>query len=769
MRILFAVIFICFPITVIAERVTVRSGEHADFSRLAFEFAGSVDWKMGRVQHGYEIRLKGVEAVIDVSDVYRRISRDRIKSLKISSDSTRITMILGCECHADAFEFRPGLLVVDIKDGRPVATSRFESAFDSGELSVDQDIGTNISENAPSDFVENAQRLPVGILPLGGAFARSVADPRYGMFVENADATRQLPTKHVAEMQSTILRQIGRAASQGLLDASLPHLPDVERDREEPAKTVAIEAAEPSTKPHINIHIESSIDREFANLATSGLMTDNGSECLSEAQFNVTEWGDVDSVLARVSEQRGKISGEFDQIDERAVEELVKAYIYAGFGAEALDTLTVFDLRLENENSLKVMAQIIDGIAFERNAHLEGQISCDTDAALWAALATPVFSKQDNINRVPILGAFSNLPAHLRKLLGPRLAQKFLEFNDLDTAHSIRNAIARAPGETGPEFRLLDARLDLERGRERSAEHALEEIIVEDSGIAPKAIIELLEARLEGGGDIDQALLATAESHVFEQRDTRIGADLMRLIAMSFGKSGDFQKARVALQELDTFAQLDKQEIEKTWEDVLESVTDDASEAALLQFVFAAQSEIERQTLSRKTRRKLASRLLKEGWPVMAEKVLAASTSPTTDDRMILAQASILNGQAERAIIMLESAAGEGAAKLRALAYEKAGKFFDAAREYGAGQDSENQKNATWRSEDWTQLALTGSKIEQAVAQMMLIQNKPVDEVEPSINEVIARDNSLLTMSKTERETIERLLEEYPSLTQEDS
>ena len=769
MRFLFAIFFICFPMMVIAERVTVRSGEHADFSRLAFEFSGPVDWEMGRAEHGYEIRLKGVGAEIDVSDVYRRISRDRIKSLTVSVDNTRITLVLGCECHADAFEFRPGLLVVDIKDGQPPATSRFEIAFDSGELSTDQDVDASAYENSPDLAADSEQILPADILPFGAPDVRPQTSPRFGEFVENADAGRQLPTKRVAEMQSTILRQIGRAASQGLLDANLPHPPDVGVGREEPASSVAIEAPAPSTKPHINIHIESSIDREFANLATSGLMTDNGSECISDAHFDVVNWGDADSVLTRISEIRGKISGEFDQIDERAVEDLVKAYIYAGFGAEAMDVLATFDVTLENENTLITMARIVDGITTERGPNFEGQISCDTNVALWAALATPSFSKQDNINRVTILGSFSSLPVHLRKLLGPHLAQKFLDFNDLGTARSIRNAIARAPGEIGPDFRLLDARLDLQRGRNNTAEHALEEIIVEDSAIAPNALIELLEARLDGSGDIDHTLLATAESHIFEQQDTRIGADLTRLIAMSFGQTGDYQKALVALQKLDSFAQLDKQEKEKVWEDVIESVTEDATEIALLQFVLAAQGEIDRLTLSRKTRRKLALRLLKEGWPAVAEKVLAAPTSPITDDRMILAQASILNGRAERAIIMLENVAGEEAAKLRALAHEKAGNFLEAAREYGAGQDSENQKHATWRSEDWTQLALTGSKIEQAVAQMMLIQNKPEDEVEPSINEVIARDNSLLTMSRTERETIERLLEEYPTLTQEDS
>ena len=70
MRIFATLVLLCFPAMSFAQKVTVRSGEHTDFSRLAFEFSSPIDWEMGRVEHGYEIRLHGAGSEIDISEVY---------------------------------------------------------------------------------------------------------------------------------------------------------------------------------------------------------------------------------------------------------------------------------------------------------------------------------------------------------------------------------------------------------------------------------------------------------------------------------------------------------------------------------------------------------------------------------------------------------------------------------------------------------------------------------------------------------------------------
>lgn len=764
------ILFLFFlPAIGMAQRVTVRSGEHTDFSRLAFEFSDVVEWEMGRVESGYEIRIQGDGSEIDISEVYHRISHDRIKNLTVSEDNSRITLDLGCNCHADAFEFRPGLLVIDVKEGLPPATSRFEADFNSGELVKSQHSGAEAIEQTTQNTPESKGEKPVVSLPLRLPKEQAPVNPFNGQIGGKYDIEVHAPTKAVVEMQSEILHQISRAASQGLLDANIPHPVHAEPNDLEAGEASGHFIALSSPKPNSNIHIENSIDREFANLAGQFEMTGTGSKCLPDALFNISEWGDEGLIMARISEQRGRLSGEFDTTDTEAVLGLAKAYIFAGFGAEALSVLSRFELVSEEKETLMAMAQTVDNGVSGIYAKFADQIACDTASALWAALYVPTLPKQALINKESLLGAFSRLPAHLRRLLGPGLAQKFIKIGDLDTARALRNAIARSPEDAGPEYNLLNAKLDLIRGRTEAVEHTLEDIIVADSSVAPRALIELLEIRLQKGETIDPKTLATAESYIFERQGTRIAAELQRLIALLFGQAGDFNQALQALYELETYESLDMQMIAATWENVVDNLAMNASEMSLLEFVFTAKDTLAHKHISRVVRRQLALRLLNEGWPNQAEMVLAAPISPTADDRVILARVELQLGKAESVLKRLENVAGDEAAYLRAMAYEGSEMYMDAAREYAILEDDEKQIDAVWRAEDWAQLAMIGSKADRAAANLMLSRSQTGDESAATIGGTITHDSTLLLNSEVERDSIELLLEEYSILANEGS
>lgn len=760
MRLFIVLVIACIPSMGMAQRVTVRSGEHADFSRLAFEFSNLKKWKMGRVEHGYEIRLQGSSSEIDLSEVFQRIPRDRIKNLSVSQDNLRVTLELGCECYADAFEFRPGLLVVDVKDGTPPATSRFEAVFNSGELEEGQDVAVE----KPKTSGEGAANTPVVTLPLRLSNVHSLTKPNVDLFAASAGGAMDEPRPQIVKMQDRIIRQIGRAASQGLLNANLPVSIQGPPNDHRVVNVIEERAAEPAAKPQVNIHIQSSIDREFASLARQNMLTGNGTKCLSDSLFNIAEWGDEDSILARISEQRSLILSEFDTVEVHEVTALAKAYIYAGFGAEALEVISAFDVTLEGKRILKIMAHIVDGTKPKDHAAFTGQISCDSASAMWAALSTPDLSALGQINSIPILGNFSGLPAHLRRLLGPGLAKKFLDFGDVETARGLRNSIARASGESGPEFHFLEVQLDLERGHNESAEQVLEDMLVEDSDLAPKALIQLLELKLQNREDIDTKTLATAESYIFEQQNTKIAVDLKRLTVLALGQAGDFLSALDALNELENFELLEEHQKSLTWGKIIDGLAEDAMESVLLRFVFTAQDDLIHQNIPRVTRRKLASRLLKEGWPEKAEMILAAPTSPTADDRVILARAQVLKGNTDQVLSLLENMAGDEAAQIRALAYERLGNYLAEAQEYKLLKDEKNQKNAAWRARDWQQLAVIGTEVDQAAAKIMLPQN--YGELPAAIG-TIGLDFSLLTKSEVERESIEKLLKEYPFLLEE--
>lgn len=109
-----------------AETVPVKSGEHADFSRVVLQFGNLEEWEFGRVQGGYELRTSIPDAEFDLDQVYDFIPRDRIDQI-YSPGPGRLFFSVACECTGDIFEIRKGRIVVDIKDGKPGIGAQFET------------------------------------------------------------------------------------------------------------------------------------------------------------------------------------------------------------------------------------------------------------------------------------------------------------------------------------------------------------------------------------------------------------------------------------------------------------------------------------------------------------------------------------------------------------------------------------------------------------------------------------------------------------------
>ena len=777
-RLALFLLFTCLPVGIFAQPVVVRSGEHGDFSRLAFEFSTPIEWKMGRVSDGYEIRLQGVGDVINTSGVYRKISRNRIKNISVSSDSSRITLVLGCDCHADAFEFRPGLLVVDIKDGSPTEKSEFEDAFSSDEIAnsprevvapdvpVESEVQSGIEARHEVIAVKDTEPSVPDLPPLSRrqstGSADAVAMPKIPLVVVGGS---QKVTERISGMQSEMLLQIGRAAAQGLLDANLPD--SVSKPQvSEVQDAESVKGDLPLLHPQVNIRVENSVDREFARLLPENPVTATGEACLSDEALNVAEWGETDSVWRNISKQRGSVSGEFDKANAHAVEALAKAYIYAGFGAEAKSVINEFNTELENENLLKSLAAIVDGFVPNTASVLDGKTGCDSAVALWAVLATPKLTAGLDINRPQVIGTFSGLPIHLRRFLGPKLAQRFLDIGDIDTARVLRNAIARAPGAHGPEFRLLDARLDRERGYDETAEKALESIISENSEVTVEALVELLEAKLEQKSEVSADLIVSAESFVQEQKSTQSGADLMRTLALTYAQSGNLSAALEKLREIGDDEHFDEVLEGQIWEGVLESAVNVASEEAFLRFVFSSRNDIAHQVISRSVLRKTVERVLNSGLPELAKDLLDAPASPTADDLVLLARAAIAENDPQDALSILKTVSGKEAARLKARAYGLMENYVDAAEEFASIADSNRHHEAVWRGGDWEYLQESGSDIEKTAARIMTSPTFEERKEAPALDEVILQDKLLIEASEGARHAIDALLQEYPSLDQ---
>ncbi len=757
-RLILFILFTSLPVGVLAQVVAVRSGEHGDFSRLVFSFPTPVEWKMGRISRGYEIRLQEIAEKIDISGVYQRISRKRIKNISVSSGNSSVTLVVDCLCHADAFEFRPGLLVVDIKDGPPDGQSPFETSFSADETGDVALVETTTESGDPQTHnMAEGSVISANLQENETAPGSSKPIVPFGeQLVLKPEITPEA-SHNIKAMQSEMLRQIGRAAAHGLLEANLPKsFKEVQSEQVPEAATVSEE------KPHVNIRIENSVDREFPKILSQSIATESDDTCLGEGRVNISDWGGEDNIWEQISEQRRKLSGEFDRINPVAVENLAKAYIYAGFGAEAIQAINSFNLETDTAHILKEMALIVDGFSSQKDSIFKGQLGCDSPVALWAVLSLRVLPKGATINKPHVISAFSALPLHMRRFLGPRLAEEFLDAGDIDAATSIRNAIARAPGDAGDEFRLMEARFDQKRGHVEAAEQTFAKIATNNNSVAIEALINLLEAKTKNKSDVSEEMLTTAESYLFEQKTSEAGARLLQSIALVRAQSGDLGAALEKLRVVNVNNYISEKEKRALWGDVLEAAVYNATDEEFLKFIFTARKEIKEQDVSRTAHQMIANRLLDLGFSTQALQLLNAPVPPTEIDRLILARAAILGDKSNQVEKLLSNITGEEATRLRAQAFESLGFYDRAAEEFAAISDRDGQKAAIWRAGDWQNLQKIGSDPEKTLARLMVSDALEAETKWPPSENVLTKDASLIEESGHFRQSIEALIRNFP-------
>ena len=777
-------LLLTIPNYAFANKAIVRAGEHAGFSRITIQFSESTPWSVGRINQGYEVRLEQSLSAFDASEVYKRLSRNRIPKILISDDKKRIILNTDCNCFADAFEFRPGLLVIDIKDGKAPQGSIFETSFISDETSaaiqqrrkldapVEAASGTDVIEQDNKRATNQVVTLPV-IIP---RLVPNNQQPESHNQVQAHITTERIipgvtlphtpssPDARLQQMQNTMLNQISRAASQGLLQANtLKRVPTihheyVEQDHDDKAPNTVNNKQDAPTD-HINMHVQSSIDSAVEKSKPQRTLSDNGNKCYNNSTFNISSWGDPDSILSEVSKQTALAIGEFDKINEQAVENLAKAFLYAGFGAEAKNVLSVFGTAPEHADILKLMADTIDHNPLASSNLLTKQFECDTNAALWAILTQNEIPTDVKINTNAVLMAFSNLPAHLRLYLGPDLSQKFLKLGDIETAQSLRDVISRTPGIEKPEFLLLNAKLDQTRGHDASAAHTLKQIISEDTEVSPTALLELLEAQLESDTNIDSHLLTVAETYIYEQQDTKVGADLLHILILSTAKSGLLTKTLDLLNEAQRSVHYNNSEKSKLWESVLRYSLTESDDEKLVKFIFAAKAHISEHSISPKIRRELSERLLTIGLPKMAQTLLKAPIPPAIEDRIILAKAALSDRKPARSISLLKGLKTKEAVLIRAHAFSILNKHHQASLEYDKLSDADLAQRGIWRAGRWNELDTEISENNKTVKKIM----RPATSIpDASLGGTISADKALLNDSEIVRATIASLLNKYP-------
>ena len=751
------------PAPAAAQTISVQAGEHATFTRLVLDLPQPTDWQLGRTADGYELRVAGGAPRFDLTKVFRVIPRTRLASIWADPASGTLRIGIACACHAVPFEFRPDIIVIDLRDGPPDVGSTFEAGLDGGVLPtltvqpVSQ-LRPRPAPNRPAPVPPAANRWatvrplakpvlpgdPFSAMPPDAPPAGTRASDRIDFAANTLPRLIELPapvaSPGVDAMRAALLEQFGRAATAGVIDIDTPVFPAVEASGAAPPLV-----ARPGPYAHLAIDGVPGLAARPAN-TDRGALTDQGAPCLPDTSFDLSAWADNRPFDAQMAGARARLLGEFDRPDPERVADLVRLHLYFGFGAEARNVLSVFPLDDPDAALWGSMADIVDDRTPPAEGPLADQAACTGRAALWVSLAHPILTASDAPDRASVTGGFSALPVHLRRHLGPALAEKFLAVGDVATAQAIRDAIWRAPGDAGPGAQLIDAHLALERGNVAEATETLADVAGQNGPVAVRALIDLVDARLTLREAVDPGTITALAALAREHRGGPFAPALIRAEMLARGSAGDFDAAfRIANSGAVAANDL--------WQ-LLARVGPDS--ALLTYAVLPAGSAL--PMIEPAARLQIGDRLLTLGFADAALLWLPSGTDSASLLRV--ARAELQRGDARAALRRIAGRTGPEIDLVRAGALAQLGDQGSAATAFGSAGDTEAQVAALWRAQDWTASATTGSLPRRAALEALSPAAAP-----PSGNAEapLAQGRALLQDSARAREAILALLQATPA------
>ncbi|GGH58716.1 hypothetical protein GVY41_14390 [Frigidibacter albus] len=759
-----------------AETFRLRSGEHANFSRLVLDdLPEGGSWTLGRAGSEYELRLALEGAGFDTGQVYRLIPKTRLLSLEDAGQST-LRLRVAENHHAIAFETETRSLVIDIRAGPPPAGSRFEDPVEPQSAPV------LASAPAGTSYRPAARPPPRLELFWGGGLATDGSDASPPPAV--SPLAPSLPDPRVVQAEADLMMQLGRAAAQGLVEIDVPDpralvVPsaDAAPVEEDGAAQSAAEGPEPSGQAapaaakmaeaapaapsdpagHLAVHSETSIDRAMADQSEKPGVTSEGETCLPATAVDIAAWGDDRAFSEQLADAQTSLLGEFDQPDPAAVERTVKLYLYHGFGAEARATAAAFGLKGDSAALLLTLAEILDDGHADRPGPLAGMADCDTAAALWAVMAEPRITPGATVDHGAVLRAFSALPLHLRRALGPGLVERFIEAGAPDTARAIRDAILRAAGDHGPGLQMIDARLDLARGDSAGAEAALGAVIEDDGPLGPEALILLIDTHLAEGRPVPPPLTAAAAALAFEHRDSPLGKPLARAQVLGLASTGAFAAASEELAR--TGPRWAAEERRVVARELARMLTDWPDDAVFLARYFADRDLFDRADPPVDLRLDVAGRLLDAGFAAEASLALGPARM-VAEGRMIAARAALIERDTGQALALLAGMVGAGPAALRAEALGLAGDHAAAAEAYRRAGLPERAVAEQWRAGDLEAVRGSGTEPQRAVLALDPPQDTTGTEASPAPDDPVslAGAQALLEASRAARDAWSALL-----------
>lgn len=661
----------CSP-PVLAQSITVRSGEHEGFSRLVLQFPRPGDWRLFRSRDGYALQTPGNQNSYNLTDVFRRIGRNRLSAIFADPESGDLRLRIPCNCHIIPFELRPGVVVLDINDGPAPEGSSFE-------LLADGQLAEALGENP---VTRRAMRRPA---PKGGSrttestldWQRDLAmASRFTSAAPTVPFVPPQPRAQLGPMREAVLWELSRGAAAGVIDM----VPDLARAQAERARS--------KLTGNLRIGALPGYDPNAAE-RQPGLLTADGNNCVSDEQLNIIDWGPSAPVAMSFGPMRANILGEFDIPDEEQTASAIKYLLNLGFGVEARNLASAFAGSAPERGIWESISHIVDGEPAAPN-RFDGMSGCNNSASLWAVLAQKDLPKSQTVDYDAVLRSFSALPLHLRRHLGPGLVARFLASNNIDAARAVRDAILRAPGEVTAALQLMDIDVARATDPETAVEHLLAPLVSTPGPVGIEATTKLISAHVAAGKVVPPDLTTNAAALLNEIHGSALAKPLASALAQGLASQS-------RLREALSIPNLAPDTRRNTWSAFVRHATD----TDLLTHA-VGQNDAEITAIAPDTRTTVATRLLGLGLPKPANRWL--DTLPSQEARILRARAFLDQKDTRTALQEIAGMESTAAQEIRAEALLKLGEH-SAIDTYAAMGAEDGQILAARRLQDWPQVA----------------------------------------------------------------
>ncbi len=640
-RLLAALALLLWAAPAAAEQVRVRSGEHPGFTRLVIEFPDRPEWSIRTSEGRAELVLTPGERNFDLSEVFLRIPRDRIRDV-VPSDAG-LVLILGCACRVTAFEARRAALAIDV--------AGIGTAPPQGDVSeVEQ---TSATGDPAGDTAADAAGIVARTTApeFGGPSPRP--DPPAATIAQPAEAPASRgrppaalppvapeapPTPGAAPESDTstldrLAEGVARAASQGVVRLA---------PRPEGAGPQGTAELQIGGVPDTNLRLRIAGEEDWTE------EPGRDERCLDDDAFDLAAWAPVEAEpTALIAAARGRLAEQVDLVDEDRAVDLARIYIGLGFGAEARAVVASLAPRSPEATVLTALAHIVDDdpLPIPGLAEQEG---CPGRAQLWVALATGRAGVPDDT-----LVAVGELPLSLRRHIAARLIPLFLEAGDPATAEAIRATVRRAAGPHGDGFDLAAAQIDAE-GQNLSGLDTIRDIAGGASPESDKALELYLALGNESGSSAEPPVLARAETRADDLRGTDTGTRIEAELIVAATRTGAFDLAGTRLAAALEAGSLPEARRDTLVAEYVAALADAPSDEVVLVNAAAFERAFAPLAARGDAGSKLAARLADLGFPRLARAYAATGEAA---DVALEARLLLLAGDARAALAKLDAVA----------------------------------------------------------------------------------------------------------------